>query len=238
MNTNKFLTDNEFSTLVESSILQSKDEYKYYTNLVNELQLVGHHDPQKNWDSLKAFLNIITRVSKNSPLLDAGSSGDSAILRWLAQFGYENLYACDVRDKSKKYQTGRVKFSLQDLANTNYPAGSFSAVTCISVIEHGVNFYNFFSEMKRIIRPGGLLLISTDYWSQSIDTTGIFPYGLEFGQMKVLQNDDLVNILTIASHLGFSINNRFGLRTGEKAVRWERVDREYTFVFMCFTLLG
>jgi SAM-dependent methyltransferase len=234
MTFSNFFKKNTFNSLIESNVLKTKEEINNYTQIVNDLGLVGHHDYQKNWDTLKSFLNIIINVPKNAPILDAGSSGNSAILRWLIEFGYTNLHACDLREKNKKYKSTIVNFSIQDITATNYPDAYFSAATCISVIEHGVDIYNFFAEMKRIIKPGGLLFISTDYWDQSINTENIYPYGVDFGAMKVMDNTDIINIINVASLHGFNISNHFKLQPREQCVRWDRVDREYTFIFMCF----
>lgn len=223
-----------FSELTESSVLKSKDEISFYSYLVKELGFEGHHDFQKNWDTLKSFLNIAVKVHKDDPILDAGSSGNSAILRWLTRVGYKNLYACDLREKNKQYTKTNVQFSIQDLTKTNYPDSYFSSITCISVIEHGVDILHFFNEMRRICKIGGQLLVSTDYWDSPISTDGIYPYGENFGQMKVMNKSDIVNLIEISIQNGFKLKNNFSLETNERCVRWERVNREYTFIFMCF----
>lgn len=233
----EFFKNKNFPSLMRSSVLQSRNELDDYNATVNDLGLEGHHDFQKNWDTLKAFLNIVFKIDKSENILDAGSSGNSAILRWLSLIGYSNLFACDVREKNKKYLSSDVLFSIQDITSTNYESNSFSAITCISVIEHGVDFINFFKEMSRLIKPGGQLLVSTDFWNTPIDTHGIYPYGKNFGEMKVMNIQDINNIISIASDAGFIIDNKFPLSASEKVVRWERVNREYTFIFLVFTKL-
>jgi SAM-dependent methyltransferase len=216
-----------------SCALQSRAEIDACSRLVACLGLPSHHDSQKNWDTLKSLFYIMGMNDSNAFILDAGSSGKSAILKWLSQIGFKNLYACDIRPKpAENYQSLKVNFSVQDLTHTNYPGGTFHAVTCISVIEHGVNLAAFLTEMHRILKPGGLLLISTDFWPDPIDCTGIYPYGEAMGEMKVFTADELSGFARAAEGMGFALCSPLELRAAERAVRWDRVDREYTFAFI------
>jgi SAM-dependent methyltransferase len=213
--------------------LQSRREGNASSRVVQWLGFPSHHDAQKNWDTLKAFYYILSLDDREAPVLDAGSSGDSAILKWLSLLGYQSLYACDLRPKSrKKYADRNINFSVQDLTGTNYPDHFFQAVTSISVIEHGVDLGKYIQEMSRILRPGGLLLTSTDYWSEPVDCRGIYPYGEEMGEMKVFQRHELEELVNMAEENGFKLCSPLNLDTRERAVRWDRVDREYSFAFI------
>jgi SAM-dependent methyltransferase len=215
--------------------LQSKAEAAEATRIVQWLGLPSHHDSQKNWDTLKALHYILALNEPGAPVLDAGSSGDSAILKWLNLLGFGKLYACDIRPKpSAKYSSRQIEFSVQDLTRTNYPDVFFKVVTCISVIEHGVDLNRFMAEMARVLKPGGVLLISTDYWSEPIDCHGIYPYGEAMGEMKVFQPEDIRGLVRLAERQGLDLCAPLRLETGERAVRWERVDRDYTFAFLPF----
>ena len=60
---------------------------------------------------------------------------------------------------------------LQSLEETNYQSNIFDFVTSLSVIEHGVDIHKYFMEMNRILKKGGLLLTSTDYWLEKTINT-------------------------------------------------------------------
>jgi SAM-dependent methyltransferase len=221
------------SRIGSSCALQSGSEINACSRFVDWLGLPSHHDPQKNWDTVKSLFYIMEKGDPDAFILDAGSSGKSAILKWLSKLGFKNLYACDIRPKpAENYVALNVNFSVQDLTKTNYPDGYFHAVTCISVIEHGVNLSNFAREMHRILKPGGLLLISTDFWPDPIDCKGIYPYGEPMGEMKVFTSPELMEFVRTAQVTGFTPCSALDLRTAERAVRWDRVDREYTFAFI------
>src|SRR3546814_7463660 len=86
--------------------------------------------------------------------------------------GYRELYACDLLRKAPGFfETYGIRFSVQDLTRTDYPEAFFHAVTCVSVIDHNVDLAGFGAEMRRILRPGGLLLISAAYWRSVEQTT-------------------------------------------------------------------
>jgi SAM-dependent methyltransferase len=215
--------------------LRTVAEIEAATKLLDELHLPHHHDPQKNWDCLKALVYLLETDDYNAPVLDAGSSSSSTILNWLARLGYRNLHACDIRaTDDRRYAAHGIRFTVQDLTQTNFPAGFFRAVTCLSVIEHGVPLAAFLHEMARILRPGGLLLASTDYWSEPIDCTGLYPYGPSMGEMKVFKPSEIQQFCESAAHLGFRLCSPLDLATRDRAVRWERVARDYTFIFLAF----
>ena len=220
----------------QCGVLQYKKEYYAASKIVKWLGLPYHHDRQKNWDSLKTLYYILSEIHDlQSPILDAASGYHSAILRWLALLGYKNLFACDIRESRPfQYKLRNINFSVQDIIQTNYPDGFFQGVTCISVIEHNIQLDLFLQEMARILQSGGLLLLSTDYWSEPVDCSGIYPYGKEMGEMKIFTQDEIEIFVNMAEDKGFSLCTTLNLDTKERVIRWERVNREYTFLFMAF----
>ncbi len=224
--------------LRECRPLQTRLESDAATQVVTRLGFPSHHDPQKNWDTFKAIAYVRTlkdRFDRFVPVLDAGSGARMVAPRWLRQLNYKHVYACDVQGAQKDvYKPLAIKFSVQDLTRTTYEDAFFQAVTCISVIEHNIPFEAFAEEMARVLKPGGLLLVSTDYWSEPIDCTGIFPYGPDAGQMRIIDPKALESFADICTGLGLELCEPLQFDTTDKAVRWERVDRDYTFAFAAF----
>lgn len=220
------------SQLGDCRALQTPAEREAASRLTRLLGLPSHHDPQKNWDTLKCLYYILQSCDPTSPVLDVGASSRSVILRWLDRLGFQELHACDLREEKRKYQNTRIKFSKQDLTNTSYPDNYFQAITSVSVIEHGVPLDKYVREMARLLKPGGLLLTSTDYWSGYIDCKGIYPYGDLMPEMKVFQPFEIEQFCALAKSVGLSLRRPLDLSTTEKSVYWERVDRRYTFIFV------
>src|SRR5207253_2093385 len=95
-------------------------------------------------------------------VLDAGAARYSSVLPWLRLYGLTDLTGNNLEFGADVRRDG-VLFRYGDITGTDYPAGRFDAVTCMSVIEHGVPLGPFLAESARILKPGGLLVISTDY---------------------------------------------------------------------------
>ena len=214
-----------------SCALQTKAEAEAATRIVQWLGLESHRDAVKDWDSLKALHHVLRRSDPMTPVLDAGTSKSSAILRWLSKLGFKKLHGCNLKNMDLSHLKG-IEFTRQDMTRTNYPDAFFGAVTCLSVIEHIEPVEPFFAEMRRIVGAGGSLLLSTDYWSDPIDCTGIYPYGAEMPPMKVFTPEGMEELCRLAAKHGFSLVSPWDPRTRSRAIRWERVGREYTFAFL------
>jgi SAM-dependent methyltransferase len=151
--------------LHESEVLRGEDDINEAIRLLQW----EHPTRTKTWDLLKAAHAIVTLVQpKGAKILDAGCVG-SPILEILYGHGYRDLWGCDYTE-DKLPQVPGLQFLRRDLTRTELPAESFDAVTCLSVLEHGVPLTDFFSEMQRILKPSGYLLISIDYHDPKIPT--------------------------------------------------------------------
>ncbi len=128
------------------------------------------------------MIDIINKADKNSFILDIGCNG-SPILLMLKNLGFKNLYGCDLfldalcNPQIEKNEPEQLYLSIQNLENTNYRNAMFDYITSLSVVEHGINIENYFKEMNRILKKGGMLLTSTDYWHDKIDnSTKVFSF--------------------------------------------------------------
>lgn len=147
-------------------------------------------------------------------------------------FNFDNYYL-------SKQENIRAPFcySAQDLAQTSYQDSFFSTVCCLSVIEHLESAKIFIDEMARIIKSGGQLLITTDYWPQKVYTKGIYPYGREQPEMTIFSASEIQNLIKYASSKGFSFNEKIDLSATDRLCSWDRVNKSYTFIFLRFNKL-
>lgn len=191
--------------------------------------LPPHKDPQKNWDSLYALGTILEYTNRNSRILDAGATLSSRILPWLYLYGYRNLTGINPIFK-KKIKRGAITYEKGDIMDTRFPDNSFDVITCLSVIEHGVDVESYLLECYRILKAGGLLITSTDYFDCPVDTGKKVAYGVP---IRIFNRNDIEVLLDMAKMIGYTMKE-LDLKCNEKVVNWVQFDLKYTF--LVFTL--
>tara|TARA_R110000787_G_scaffold8895_31_gene30702 strand:+ start:3579 stop:4361 length:783 start_codon:yes stop_codon:yes gene_type:complete len=213
-----------------NAVLKTNQEVEAARQQVRDIGLFECTDEPKNWDSLAALDCLLDNTDKTARILDAGAEKYSVILPWLVLNGYENLWGNNlVFEKAEKH--GPITFEYGDITKTKYADGFFDAITCMSVVEHGVDMKAYLREMHRILKPGGVLITSTDYWEQPVDTSGKIQYGT---QVHLFDANEIRAVIEDAKNVGFDITGDIDLTSDEKTVYWAAPDLHYTF--MIFTL--
>ena len=185
--------------------------------------------PPKSWDSLIALKVLRARTRPGDRILDAGAEFYSMILPWLYMYGYDDLVACNlVFDKPEK--RGTIQYEYGDITKTAYGDQSFDAITCLSVIEHGVPLEPFLAEMARLLKPGAPLVVSTDYFESPIDTHDKVAFGVP---VRIFNRDDIVSFVGAAERAGLHLSSPLELESQDRIVQWNGL--EYTFICLSFT---
>lgn len=195
------------------------------------LHLPLHHDRPKNWDALGAVSTVLSHVGTDARVVDAGAARYSPILPWLRLYGVRELVGNNL-EFTKATHHGPVRFEPGDITDTHYRDGYFDAVTCMSVIEHGVPLEGFLAESARILRPGGLLVVSTDYDKNPPDTTGKTAYGTP---VRIFGPDAIHEFVETAARHGLNLLGELRLDNAEHVVHWKRTGLDYTFIRLSFT---
>jgi glycosyltransferase involved in cell wall biosynthesis/SAM-dependent methyltransferase len=194
------------------------------------LRLPLHRDLPKNWDALGAISTLLNGLGTDIRVLDAGAARYSSVLPWLRLYGVRELVGNNL-EFTKSRHHGPVRFEPGDITATHYRDGWFDAITCMSVIEHGVPLEAFAAESARILRPGGLLVLSTDYDQQPPDTTGKFAYGVP---VKIFGPEDIRQFVKTAEANGLDLVGELRLEHAQRPVHWKRTDLDYTFLRLTF----
>ena len=161
---------------IANGTLKTRAEWEAATTRAKELHVPLHRGPEKNWDHLAAVSTILAQTGSNARILDAGAEIYSNVLPALFLYGYRDLHGINLSFTAPT-RRGPIRYIPGDLTRTPYPDGFFDAITCMSVIEHGVPLDDYFREMWRLLKPGGLLITSTDYYPTPIDTRGQSVHG-------------------------------------------------------------
>ena len=206
--------------------LQNQAEVDQALAEVAACGLAAHQDAPKNWDLLVALGSILDATRPNERVLEMGAARYSRLLEWLFSYGYGRLVGIDLvtpRDRLK----GPIRNMRMDLTRTTFPDGSFGAIACLSVIEHGVSLDAYLREAWRLLRPGGVLVTSTDFWCTALETEGKEAYGVP---VRIFLPDDMRTLVASARKVGFQLESKLDLACGDAVVNWERVGLRYTFV--------
>lgn len=213
-----------------NAVLKTADEWENAVREVRALGLPPHKDSPKNWDSLAALDSILKMTGPNARILDAGAELYSTILPWLFLYGYRNLTGINLAFR-QPLGLGPISYEYGDITKTKFKENTFDAISCLSVIEHGVDLRQYFREMSRILKPGGILVTSTDYYDRAIDTKGQSAYG---APIHVFSKDEIAGVLDTAKKANLELTDPLNLGCEEKAVRWKKFALDYTF--LTFTL--
>lgn len=209
-------------------VLQSSLEIRLATEKIQHQGLPLHRDVHKNWDHV-LLMDVVQSIDRYSSIIDLGC-GECCTLDFLAALGFKNLHGIDLQVKPDS-EDAVYSLSQGDITKTSLLSNSYNVAVSISVIEHGVELPAFFAEVSRLLKTGGLLLLTTDYWEQSLSVdSSIKPFGLKwkiFGYSEIKQ----LIALALANNLVLEKDQSIPACL-EQPVAW--YEYNYTFIALLF----
>ncbi len=218
------------SPVAPSDVLSTHAQVEAAVAECKRLRLPLHPDRPKNWDALGAISTVLAEVGTDSRVMDAGAARYSPVLPWLRIYGVRELVGNNL-EFTRTTHHGPVRFEPGDITDTHYKDGWFDAITCMSVIEHGVPLEGFLAESARLLRPGGVLVVSTDYDQDPPDTAGITAYGTA---VRIFGPDDIRAFVDTAARHGLTLLGDLNLDHEQRVVHWKRTGLDYTFLRVSF----
>src|SRR5688500_2863417 len=111
---------------------------------------------------------LFRRVAECSPSRDAAwdcATGNGQAARGLARH-FARVEATDASAQQVEHAepAPNVAYSVQPAEATNFPPASFDAV-CVAQALHWFDVDRFYAEVKRVLKPGGLILVVGYGWS-------------------------------------------------------------------------
>jgi SAM-dependent methyltransferase len=184
-------------------------------------------DPNKSWDVLKTVEFLERNHSRTSAILDIGAYA-SEVLCSLHKLGFSDLSGIDL-DPRVTYMpyADHVKYLIGDFMSTPFPPCTFQAITAISVLEHGFKGSKVFSEVSRILAPGGHFLGTIDYWPEKIDTQGIRAYGLDW---TIFSKEEILDLIEDANHFGLMPVGPIDFRVSGRPATW--FNKQFTVAWL------
>jgi hypothetical protein len=208
--------------------LMDKDSVSTSIDILKKALLPLHTDAPKNWDNLIGLWHTVLNIDPHDAVMDVAATPESAFLPSLSAMGYKNLISINLTQNKTEIING-VTYMHGDCTQTQFSDGYFGFISCLSVIEHGVDLDKFFAESSRILKSGGYLFISTDYWFDSVDTRGQTAFG---APVKVFSARDIHELAKIAEKHNLHITGQIDLTCNQKVVNW--IGMDYTFINILF----
>src|SRR5262245_58818247 len=188
-----------------------------------------HPDKWKNWDSFLAIHHVCRLIEPDQPVLDAGACRDvlspSAFLPSLRKLEFVNLTGCNIDEKEDCETVDGIYYEYCDIERMRYSGEHFAFIACLSTIEHGVDWKKYFIEAHRVLKPGGYLFTSFDYWETPVDTKGQNAFG---APIRIFTAQDVMQMAIFAKEVGLDLMRRPTLTCGDPLVEW--MGLRYTFM--------
>ena len=118
----------------------------------------------------------------------------------------------------------RINYEVSDFMNYEPKVKKFSAISAISVLEHGFDRKRFLKSMSNILMTDGYLFISFDYWDKKIDTSKTRLFDMEW---TIFSSSEVKKIIEEAKEFNLFQINEPSFKCDEKAIT--HVGYKYTF---------
>lgn len=161
--------------------------------------------------------------------LDAGSvNSEIPLALWKA--GYRNVAAVDLdpHGRAIRWYGNRIQFRCGDFYDAPAHAGTLDVVTALSVIEHGYDRDRLLRSLSRMLRPGGIACLSTDYRESPIRIPSEYRlFGLPY---RVFCRRDIEGLLEAAGDHGLLPVGDLAWERSEYPIQW--LGHRMTFLFL------
>ena len=119
--------------------------------------------PEWNEENLERILKFCSDKIQGR-VLDVGCGDGFLTAQILQRFNLKNVYGLDISSKAvdlARLKHPEIKFQQGALNHIPEETNSIDSVTMIEVIEHLVDIEGTLKELFRVMKPGGILLITT-----------------------------------------------------------------------------
>ncbi len=222
------------SQIRESAYVAALVKFDSETGTLPPASSQRRHDQRavRLFNRIRAMLQL--RHEENTRLLDVGCSTGALLMSALRE-GIDAEGVEPAERAARSAQAAGLRVFLGTLAAAAYPAGSFHAVTLMEVIEHLRDPGSLLTEVRRILSPGGVLVVGTgnaSSWTVALmggrwDYLQVEPFG---GHVSFFT---LCSISRLAERCGFHVE-----RLETQRVRFFESHQASPFVYRTLKVLA
>lgn len=193
-----------------NEFLKTKNQIENSTERLIGNGYINHPISAKDWE-----LAIITSSVGDGDFVDLGADG-SRVLHNVIKKGIKGRkVGIDLAEVIGDNKAEGAEYFKGDLMATPFEDSSFDTVVSQSVIEHEVDLSKFAKEVSRLLRKGGKLIVSFDYWPQRVDTTGLTLYGLKW---NILNQADVLYLIEVCEFAGLGMDSPMNWDTKDAVI--------------------
>ncbi|UCH12356.1 MAG: methyltransferase domain-containing protein [Candidatus Omnitrophota bacterium] len=128
-------------------------------------RVVENTTPRRIWLDHVARYEFVSRYIKGKSVLDI-ACGTGYGSRIICDSGATRVIGIDISEEvirlaRDKYETDKLEFKVGDMLNIDFPEFFFNVIICFETIEHIKNQHKALLELRRVLNPKGLLIISS-----------------------------------------------------------------------------
>lgn len=238
--------------MVMIRVLQTESEIAKAIQWLRERDLLQHTEKSKNFD-LVAIYELLDSVPKNINIVDLGcgpSKYGCVTLNSLAKAGFKNLAGIDIYVPwyawfanliaSIRFGIWRNPYILKqgNIYQTDLPSSSVDFAILLSVIEHGVPLEDLMNELARIVKSGGKVYISTDYWPSDTGVPQMIFISTGSSRnvpmpWKIFGLEDIKELIELANDVRFELETPMAIpAVKDRVISWHGYS--YTFISLVF----
>ena len=145
-------------------ILKSRKEVDKATSILCKMGLMCNSACGcKDWD----MAHVLPQLA-NGNILDMGCQGSLVLSNTILMGIVGEKIGIDLVALPQQFGFKTIQ---GDLTCTGLPSEHFDYITCLSVVEHGVDTKKFAKECGRLLRRNGRLFLTFDYWDPKTCTS-------------------------------------------------------------------
>lgn len=192
-----------------NDFLKTRNEVDLCTQYLIDNNLIQSGLSCKNYD----IANVVKEL-KDGDILDMGSSGSEILSNAVRLKLKGRKVGIDLAYEHNNI-TDEIELYKGDLMFTMFNDKAFDIITCLSVVEHSVDFNKLAKECNRLLRHDGKIFVSFDYWPEKIQTKGILLYNLEW---NILSKEDVEDMVKAFKENGLELTGEIDWTTQDAVI--------------------
>jgi SAM-dependent methyltransferase len=184
----------------------------------------------KSWDVWNILQLVRQAVPDRAASIFEMGSYNSEIPLALWRAGYRRIRAADLNPVGRaiRWYGNAIDFRTEDFHAPDLTPGSVDVMTAVSVIEHGYHQRRLLDTVERLLRPGGVFCLTTDYHQEKLSVPEeLRLFGLTY---RIFSRSEIEELVAEAGRRGLEPLGDLRWEPSDYPIEW--LGRRYTFLLL------